>query len=413
MPDEMWSEKYRPVHLYQIIGNEKAKLTFITWLKHWKPGSKSVLLYGPPGTGKTTLVQVASNEFGYKLIEMNASDVRTKTAIMSTAGPIARESSLYVTLYNGAGSILFLDEVDGIFGREDRGGIGGLLKIIDETNVPIILAANDPWNPKLRLLRRSCEMIRFYYVRPPKIIALLKRICQEEGVEAEAKAFAFLAEKSRGDVRSAINDLQSVIGERKVLKVQDVKRLGMRDRKIDVQEALTGIFFAKNVKEAIQSFNNSKIDYEMMLHTIHDNLPLQYSDPIVLASAYNAISRADIFFGRIARTQNWSLLKYAIEQMTAGISTIKKEKTRPVHYRFPPSKIMMLGRTKSERNLRRGICERVGVKCHVSRKAANTDFLPFLKVIFNNDTDLASEISSWLTLDNEMIGYLEEIGRNN
>ena len=402
MSDKMWSEKYRPLSLSQIVGNEEAKSTFINWLRRWKKGSKSALLYGPPGTGKTTLVQVASSNYGYKLIEMNASDVRTKEAIMKTVGPIARETSLFKALYNKTGSLLFMDEVDGIFGQADRGGIGSILKISREAKNPVVLAANDPWNPKLKLLRGSCEMIRFYPVRPPKIIALLKRVLKEEGVEAEEEALKVLVEKCKGDIRSAINDLQTFTKVGEKLKKSDLGHLAIRNRQIDIQEALSKIFFAKSVRQAKIALNESKIHYKMLFQAIHDNLPFQYSDSKSLTSAYESLSRADVFFGRTARTQSWSLLSYALELMTAGVATIDRENIQQISYRFPPRKILLLGKSKAERKLRKEICKRISAKCHVSTKTANTEFIPYLRVIFKHDEELASNIADWLSLDNEM-----------
>jgi len=409
MSDRMWTEKYRPNTLSLIVGNEEAKSAFIAWLKRWKIGDKAALLYGPPGTGKTTLAQVASKESGYRLIEMNASDVRTKEAIMRVAGPTAIEDSLFKTLYKGAGSMLFIDEVDGIFGREDRGGVGAVLKIIGEAKIPIVLAANDPWNPRLRYLRQTCEAIRFYEIRPPILIALLKRICRSEGVEAEEEALQVIVENSRGDVRSAINDLQSLAEGRKKLKVSDVKRLSPRDRQADVQETLRKIFFAENFEQARRALDESDIDYEMLLQTLHDNLPFKYVDSSTLASAYDKLSQADVFLGRITRTQSWSLLGYAFELMAAGIAFTGEAGRRPARYRFPPDKIMLLARTKVERELRKRLCLRVGSKCHVSSRVANNDFLPFMKMIFRNDASLASSMASWLQLEDEMVKYLKQV----
>lgn len=409
MSDRIWTEKYRPNTLFLIVGNEEAKSTFIAWLKCWKIGVKAAFLYGPPGTGKTTLAQVASKEFGYRLIEMNASDVRTKEAIMRVAGPTAIEDSLFKTLYKGTGSMLFIDEVDGIFGREDRGGVGAVLKIIEEAKIPIVLAANDPWNPRLRYLRQACETIRFYEIRPPMLIALLKRICRSEGVDAEKEALQIIVENSRGDARSAINDLQSLAEGRKTLKVYDVERLSPRDRQADVQKTLRKIFLAENFEQARRALDESDIDYKMLLQTLHDNLPFKYTNPSTLASAYNNMSQADVFLGRITRTQSWNLLSYALELMAAGIAYAGEEDGRPAHYRFPPKKIMLLARTKAERELRKNLCLRVGSKCHISSRVANNDFLPFMKVIFRNDASLASSIASWLRLEDEMVKYLKQV----
>jgi DNA polymerase III delta prime subunit len=118
----LWVEKYRPKKIADIIGNEEAKTAFVDWLKNKRHTKKAVLLYGPPGVGKTTLVNAAAAEFGFKVIEMNASDTRSEKAINAIAGPATSFVALDTFSTEIKGSILFLDEVDGIAGNEDRGG---------------------------------------------------------------------------------------------------------------------------------------------------------------------------------------------------------------------------------------------------------------------------------------------------
>ena len=212
--DLLWVEKYRPKKIEDIIGNEEAKATFIEWLKSKRRSKKAILLYGPPGVGKTALVNAAAKEFGFTIIEMNASDTRSEKAINAVAKP----ATSYVALDNfstqnqtkGKGNLLFLDEVDGIAGNEDRGGVGAIIKIVEEARTPVIMAANDPDVEKLRPLKKVCLLVRFQQIRIPLVIALLQKICLLEHVKAEFEALERIAQNSRGDVRSAINDLQSL-----------------------------------------------------------------------------------------------------------------------------------------------------------------------------------------------------------
>ena len=78
------------------------------------------MLYGPPGVGKTTMVNAAASEFGFKVIEMNASDARSEKAINAVAGPATAFVALDTFSAGSKGSVLFMDEVDGIAGNEDR-----------------------------------------------------------------------------------------------------------------------------------------------------------------------------------------------------------------------------------------------------------------------------------------------------
>ena len=97
-----------------------------------------MLLYGPPGVGKTALVNAAAREFGFTIIEMNASDTRSEKAINAVAKPATSYVALdkFSAATKASGNLLFLDEVDGIAGNEDRGGVSAIIKIVEESRVP-------------------------------------------------------------------------------------------------------------------------------------------------------------------------------------------------------------------------------------------------------------------------------------
>jgi replication factor C large subunit len=251
-------------------------------------------------------------------------------------------------------------------------------------------------------------MIRFYGIRVPTLVSFLGRICRGEGVLAEETALRGIAEKAEGDLRSAVNDLQAFAEGRKVLRLIDVERLATRDRQYNVFDTLKALFSAKTYWQAEKALHGSEIDHNLLFQTIHDNLPLQFTNSEELAKAYNALSWADIFFGRVNRTQNWVLLSYGLEQMTAGVSLATKGEYHYAQYQFPPSKLTFMSQTTRERGLRGRICARIGSKCHVSHRVANTDFLPFINFIFENNPELASEIACWLNLEEDLIEYLKE-----
>ena len=271
--DLLWVEKYRPKKVEDIVGNEEAKATFIEWLKSKRRNKKAVLLYGPPGVGKTALVNATAKELGFSIIEMNASDTRSEKAINEVAKP----ATSYIALDNfssaskGKGNLLFLDEVDGIAGNEDRGGVGAITKIVEESRVPVIMAANDPDIDKLRPLKKVCLLIRFQQIRIPLIIALLQKICLLENVKADFEALEHIAQNSRGDVRSAINDLQSLSEENHVLTLQDTMTLSFRNKDISMDETLRGFFSAKSVAEASSLLSRSSVDYDEFIMSVSDN----------------------------------------------------------------------------------------------------------------------------------------------
>jgi replication factor C large subunit len=405
--DLLWVEKYRPKKIEDIVGNEEAKASFLEWLKNKRHTKKAVLLYGPPGVGKTALVNAAAWEFGFTIIEMNASDTRSEKAINAVAKPATSYIALDSFTAQSKGNMLFLDEVDGIAGNEDRGGVGAIIKIVENSRVPVILAANDPDLSKLRPLKKVCFLVRFQQVRIPLIIALLQKICLLEHVKAEFEALERIAQNSRGDVRSAINDLQSLSEENHTLTLQDTSMLSSRNKDISMDETLRGFFSAKSIADASSLLRYSSVDYDDFLLSVSDNLPRRYTDPAELAAAYDFVSRADVFRGRVG-TENWHLLKYFFNELVQA-AAVNPESYKPFEFITPPIRIITLFWTKGKRTMLNGICGKIGAQCHVSRETAKHDFVPFIKEMLQKNK--ASPIADWFKFTPEEVDFLVKMNR--
>jgi len=405
--DLLWVEKYRPKKIVDIIGNDEAKAAFVEWLKNKRHTKKAILLYGPPGVGKTTLVNAAANEFGFRVIEMNASDTRSEKAISAVAGPATSFVALDTFSTESKGNILFLDEVDGIAGNEDRGGVSAIVRIVEESRIPVIMAANDPDLQKLRPLKKVSALVRFHQVRIPLIIAMLQKICHKEHVKAEFEALERIAENSRGDVRSAINDLQSLAETTKTLTLQDTVVLSARNKDISMDETLRSYFSAESLLEAAMLLSRSSVDYDDLLMAIGDNLPLRYGDPAELAEAYDFVSQADMYRGRIG-VENWHLLKYFFNSLSEA-AAVSPESYKPFTLISPPIRVITLFWTKGKRTMLDAICSKIGQKCHVSRATAKQDFIPFLKVLLAKQK--AASALSWLGLQPEEVEFLTKMNK--
>lgn len=407
--DLLWVEKYRPKKIADVVGNDEAKSLFVEWLKNKRHTKKAVLLYGPPGVGKTALVNAASNEFGFIVIEMNASDARSEKAINAVAKP----ATSYVALDNFSeaaktgGNVLFLDEVDGIAGNEDRGGVNAIIKIVEQSLVPVIMAANDPDIDKLRPLKKVGLLVRFQQVRIPLIITLLQKICLLEHVRAEFEALERIAQNSKGDVRSAINDLQSLSEKNHVLTLQDTAMLSSRNKDISIDETLRGFFTAPSIAEASRLLSYSSVDYDDFLLSVGDNLPKRYTDPNELAAAYDLVSQADVFRGRIG-TENWHLLKYFYNSL-AQAAAVNPESYKPFTFISPPIKIITLFWTKGKRTMLNGICAKIGAQCHVSIETAKHDFVPYVKAILQKKRN--SPLVGWFKFTPEEVDFLTKMSR--
>ncbi len=407
--DLLWVEKYRPRKIEDIVGNEEAKATFVEWLKGKRKSKtkKAVLLYGPPGVGKTALVNAAAKECGFIIIEMNASDTRSEKAINEVAKPATSYVALDAFSTQSRGNVLFLDEVDGIAGNEDRGGVSAIIEIVEKSLVPVIMAANDPDLDKLRPLKKVCLLIRFQQIRIPLLIALLQKICLLEHVKAEFEALEHIARNSRGDVRSAINDLQSLSEENHILTLQDTMALTSRNRDISMDETLRGFFSAKSIAEVSSLLSRSSVDYDELLMSVGDNLPKRYIDPAELAAAYDFISQADVYRGRIG-TENWHLLKYFYNAMSQA-AAVAPESYQPFEFITPPIRIITLFWTKGKRSTLDAICGKIGAQCHVSREIAKRDFVPYVKTMLQNQK--SSPLASWFKFTPEEVDFLIKMSR--
>jgi replication factor C large subunit len=405
--DLLWVEKYRPKKIEDIIGNEEAKATFIEWLRSKRKNKKAVLLYGPPGVGKTALVNAASKEFGYSIIEMNASDTRSEKAVNEIAKPATSYLALDTFTAESKGNLLFLDEVDGIAGNEDRGGVSAIIEIVEKARVPVIMAANDPTIDKLRPLKKVCLLIRFHQIRLPLIISLLQKICLLEHLKADFEALEHIAQNSKGDVRSAINDLQSVGEENHVLTLQDTMSLTSRNKDISMDETLRGYFSSKSVEEASSLLFRSSVDYDEFIMSVSDNLPRRYTNPNELANAYNFVSKADLFRGRIG-TEHWHLLKYFFNALSEA-AAVAPESYKPFEFISPPIRIITLFWTKGKRTMLDNICGKIGAQCHVSHSIAKREFIPFLKIILEKQK--TSPLIASLELTPEEVDFLIKMNR--
>jgi replication factor C large subunit len=400
-----WVEKYRPKRVSEVIGNKEAIEAFLNWMASWekgRPSKKAAFLYGPAGVGKTSLVIAYATEKGYDLVEVNASDWRTAEKVKAIVGSACE----FATLDGMRKRIVLVDEVDGIAGQEDAGGIPAIRDAIEKTKVPIVLIANDPWSPRLATIREMCEMIEFKHVPKNLIISHLRKICALEGLECSDDVLKAIAERSNGDVRSAINDLQALAMAGPKIDGSTLAALGYRDRVKEIFSALVQVFHAKSIKDAWASTENIDVDIDTFFNWVLDNAPQQLTDPEDFERAMDFLAKADLYFARIKRMQRWNLLRYAVPLMTGGIALSKKKTPKSfVKFSFP-QKIRMLQATKHERDLRNGLASKIASKCHMSSYKANVEMLPFLSFIIKNDGNIANGLARFFELSESELSYL-------
>jgi len=400
-----WIIKYRPKKLDEVVDQEEAKSKFLQWIKQWeqgKPSKKAALLYGPAGCGKTSLVEAYAKEHGYELIEMNASDSRRKQDIERIVKVAATMRSLVARK-----KIILLDEVDGINTRYDAGAVDAILELLEVTSYPVVLTANNPWDQNLKPLRDASEMIQFKRLSEKDVITALKRICQAEKLVCDEEALKEIAKRSEGDLRSAVNDLQAVAEGYGKVTLEHVKALTTyRDREYAPFEALHKMFNARYIFQAKQAITQTNVDHDTMALWINEHIPTYYEDPEEIMRAYEALSRADVYRGRIVKSGSWDLLSYVFDLMGPGVAFARRVYKYKWKAYKSPERLQLLAQTKKARETLNSIASILSSRLLISRATAKRDVIPFLRAIFTMNPEKAAKLAIEYGFDQDMISLL-------
>ena len=399
---EPWSVKYIPKSTSEVQGQNLAISNLRNYLKNFEKG-KAALIYGPPGCGKTSSVYAFARETDLEMIEVNASDARDSDSIKQRLGNAISQVSLF-----SKGKIILVDELDGISGSADRGGLSTLSELIDKTTFPIIMTANDPYDQKFSALRKKSEMIEFHSLAYPSVLAVLRRIADKEGVKCDETALASLARRAGGDLRGAINDFQTLSQHSGKLDISDVEELSGRKQKETMINALMRIFKTTDPQVALHALDDTDEETDGAFLWVEENIPIEYKRPEDIAAAFDSLSLADVFRGRIRKREHWRFLVYINDLLTAGIALSKKEKYHGFNKYIRPTRVLRIWQANQKNAKRKEIARKIAEKTHTSYKRALKDTLPYIRPIFRNNKQQAKQLSEYFDFDKEEAAYLSQ-----
>lgn len=384
-----WTKKYIPKTTREIIGQEES----IIKLKQSLNLKKPFLVHGPTGTGKTSIAIALAKELGLELFEINASDARNKESIQNILGSSMNQQSLF-----SKGKLILIDDIDALSGTKDRGGLGAVEELITKPKHLTILTCIDIWDDKFSKLRRKCILIEFHSLKKDSIVPQLKKICDLENITYAEKDLQEIAKLSKGDLRAAINDLQT-FSITKTLSTEDKSE---RDKEEDLVFCLRKILKSKKWDETINIFDKTNEDLNECMLWLDENLPKEYSSND-LKKAYEHLSRADVFNGRIRRWQHWRFLIYINILITSGVALSKKETNTETPEYTRTSRILKLWMANVRNAKKKSISEKIANVTHTSKHRAIKDTYPYLRKILRYP-----EVMTELELDEEEIEWLNK-----
>ena len=362
----MWSEKYRPKNILDLIGNEDARNSFVEWLTKWKKGTKPILLVGPPGIGKTTLANLAAKQFDYDLISLNASDVRSKKNIQEILSPVLGNETIFGT------PMIFIDEVDGIHGRADYGGTEAIIKILKESTVPIVLAANSDLSDKMKSIKKNARVIQFRPLSPRLLRFYLNKILQLENAKISSDSLMKLVAESKGDIRSMINFAQALVTGFNPPTEKSFESL-------DIEESINTFYKANSIDEARSILYSLRIDPREKINAFYSSVIGSSISMDDMQRFLQIISTADMLYGKIMKTQQWRLLRY-LDAILLGLY----KKDLPIRYSKYNLSWPILNRIRWDGAKIKSLIGSFAKNMHVSKSTFSTLYFPFLLYCIKN-----------------------------
>ena len=364
----MWSEKYRPQIISDMVGNEESRSAIMEWFAKWKKGTKPLLLVGPPGIGKTTMAFLVAKQFGYDMIGLNASDVRSKSRINEILTPVLGNVSVLGT------PMIFVDEVDGIHGRGDYGGASALVDILKEPTVPIVLAANDDTLEKMKNIKKVVKTISFKRIPPRLLRVYLENILKKESAKLSPGSLIKVIDKSRGDIRSMINLTQSLVTGFNPQTETSFEN-------INVEDGINAFFKSNSVEEARIVLYSMQIDPREKINAFYSSIITSDLDNSTLAKYLEIISKADMLYGKIMKTQNWRLLRYLNDILVTLYQNDDRIRYTKYNLSWP-----LLNRIRWDGAKIKSLSSVMAKKLHLSSSAFVTLCLPYVLFCIKNKT---------------------------
>ena len=419
-----WTERHRPRSEQLLEGNEVQRRKIRAWLDEWQNGApkkKAVLLIGPPGVGKTTVARAIAEDMGWNVIELNASDARNAAAIRKAATSGATHRSLFHDpTAPPSRTLILLDEVDHLSGglrqvsqerieramegddekpgsslRGDSGGKAELLRLLEQTKQPVMLACNEEmglwgrnssWRTTRDRFGRHLLKINFVRASDEALRRIARRVLREENVAFEDSAIDALASTNHGDLRALVRDLQVMATglDGETLTADMVRahaQASQRDVTVEIFPGLDRLYRERTSAEASQLIRTIDKDASDFLNWVHwNNASLFTHAPSVRRGTSTLLQADRAMMGRFLNTAHRST--YWTQHLTALAASTANDV--PLEGRIFPSYPHYLRRSSPAG--RGSIVEKLAELCGTNKAITREEFLHPLFMITQDDS---------------------------
>ncbi len=305
-PNVMWTEKYRPQKISELINQKETIGSLNSMLKN-QPELPHLLFSGSAGVGKTTISlcickEILGEYWKNYTLELNASDERGINMVRERVKKFSRFAGLDTKI---PFKIIILDEADEMTSDAQT----ALRRIIEDTAkfCRFILIANN-LSKIIEPIQSRCVVFKFTKVSEKDILLHLKQIGKNEKIKMDEKGLGAISAYADGDLRHAINILQasastgnvtvdsvkSVIGLTKTNDVQNILKMAIDGKISESREKMIELIkvygmsesdFLKYINQAIFNLKNDNMAEMSEITAKYDYRILAGANPEIQLSA--------------------------------------------------------------------------------------------------------------------------------